>query len=159
MGFIRPDSGKVSFLGEEVNAAFLAGMRKNICWLPQNLSVLGTGGVEENVLAPFRFTANKNNTPSRGKIIQSFEALGLSEKILDSDMETISGGEKQRMGLALCKLLGKRLILLDEPTSALDSESVDRAVDFILADPALTVITTSHDERWAAMCNNIIEIG
>ncbi len=159
MGFIKPDSGMITFLGKAVSPRSIASVRKNICWLPQNLSVLGAGSVRDNFLLPFQFEVNKANTPAAGDILEAFGELGLNEKIIDSDMETISGGEKQRVGLALCKLLRKRLILLDEPTSALDAESVDRAVRFILADPGLTVISTSHDERWAAMCNKIIETG
>ncbi|HWI28658.1 MAG TPA: energy-dependent translational throttle protein EttA, partial [Stellaceae bacterium] len=62
----------------------------------------------------------------------------------DTDVATLSGGERRRV--ALCRLLLQKpdMLLLDEPTNHLDAESVAWLQRF-LADYAGTVVTVTHD--------------
>ncbi len=62
----------------------------------------------------------------------------------ESEVTTLSGGEKRRVALARLLLSKPDLLLLDEPTNHLDAESV-AWLERHLADYAGTVIAVTHD--------------
>lgn len=157
MGFCFPDRGRVSVDGANVSPGSISIIRRKVSWLPQNVNIFGNSIVREALESPFKFSFNKGLNSS-SLINEYLGELGLSVKILDSRMKDLSGGEKQRVFLAICRLLQRPIIALDEPTSALDNESKKKAVQFILSDEGTTVISASHDTFWLDACNNIIEI-
>ena len=61
--------------------------------------------------------------------------------------DTLSGGEKQRIGVARAFLHDAPLLLLDEPTSALDPELVGEVLDTIkkAANEGYTMLLVSHE--------------
>jgi ATPase subunit of ABC transporter with duplicated ATPase domains len=97
--------------------------------------------------------------PADSEIRHMLVELGLNDNILSKEFQKISGGEKQRIGLLICKLLKRPLILLDEPTSALDYSAIGRAVDFMLGDRSFAVLSISHQSEWLDRCDKIIKIG
>jgi ATP-binding cassette ChvD family protein len=76
------------------------------------------------------------------KVDQAMEALRCAPD--DSDVATLSGGERRRV--ALCRLLleGPDLLLLDEPTNHLDAESVSWLENHLRNYPGAILIVT-HD--------------
>ncbi len=155
LGFHNPKDGSISINYKSYNAREV---RKQTAWLPQDLN-LGSGTVEEVMVKPFEFAANQ---PSRNERAlqnrnKTLKALGLAPDILDKQFRDLSTGQRQRVGLAICHLLDKPLLLLDEPTSALDEASKQKAAELLLNNKR-TVISTSHDPFWVAKADNIIEL-
>jgi ABC-type lipoprotein export system ATPase subunit len=155
---IRPDSGRIVVNNNEINSRNINAIRKNFAWLPQNFNVLRADNVRASILAPFSFAANRKSMPAESDIISSLEMLGLDRSILDNSIDNVSGGEKQRIGLIICRLLRKPIMIADEPTSALDRDSKLRVIDYILNDKELTVLSSSHDDEWVSHCGKIIEL-
>ena len=158
MHFIFPESGEIYFNGEKSTKENISDIRKKISWLPQNTSIFGRGTVEDVILYPFDFKVNSKIMPTREMIINNFERVGLTDEILSSSINEISGGEKQRIGLIISKLLKRPLMLLDEPTSALDADSKDLVIDYLFQDPEQTIISTSHDEVFLEHCQRVVEL-
>lgn len=71
----------------------------------------------------------------------------------DESWQTISGGERQRIVLAMSLALSPEVLLLDEPTSALDNATAELVEQTVL-NRQVTAIWISHDanqiERVAA---------
>ena len=85
--------------------------------------------------------------------------FGLSDK-KDLHPQSLSGGEKQRLAIALCAASKKPVVILDEPTSGLCRNSMYKTADFINAmrDDGKTVIVISHDYEFIKYCRgNIVE--
>ena len=77
------------------------------------------------------------------------EALGLLHllPLRDRPLETLSGGEKQRVAIAAGVALRPRILVLDEPTSQLDPQSAEEVLQSLVRlnrDLGLTIILAEH---------------
>ena len=158
MGFVLPDSGEIIFDEMTLSQENIRNIRKRISWLPQNPSIIGRGKIREQILLPFDFSVNKGLKPDDATLEKELELLNLSHDILDSTFEEVSGGEKQRLAIMICKLLKRDLMLLDEPTSALDKNNLDVVAEYLLKQNEITVISASHDEEWLKHCDRVVDI-
>ena len=122
LGFIKPDEGQINFDGILVTDRNIQKLRSDCSWLPQDFQ-LGEGTVRNVIYQPFNFRRNQNQKPGIDRVIEVLGHLGLEQNLLDKNFTAISEGQKQRVGLAICFLLNRTVILLDEPTSSLDSKS------------------------------------
>jgi ABC-type iron transport system FetAB ATPase subunit len=97
----------------------------------------------------------------RGFVDQSLAALGLDPGILDSDVERLSTGERQR--LALIRSLARRpaVLLLDEPTAALDPNAVGKVEALLragLADGMAILIVTHSAEQAQRLAQRVFRL-
>lgn len=156
LGFILPDSGEILIDNIRLNLETVNSLRRKIAWLPQNPSIIGRGIVRDEIKFILSFEANKkiNNY----KLESEFEKLNLNKELLDTNFTELSGGEKQRVGIIITKLLDRDIILLDEPTSALDENNIDSVINYLYSMKDKTIVSASHDENWLKFCENIQHI-
>ena len=154
LGFHKAESGSITVNGEELDPSSL---RRQTAWLPQDLN-LGDGSVREVIEKPLAFEANRSRKPAFENQAETLRELGLAPGILAKPFRDLSTGQRQRVGLAICHLLDKPLLLLDEPTSALDEQSKQKAVKLLLAQTNKTVVSTSHDPFWVRQADNLIDL-
>ncbi|WP_037355379.1 ABC-F family ATP-binding cassette domain-containing protein [Amycolatopsis orientalis] len=84
--------------------------------------------------------------------------LGLGDLEHDRRLQTLSGGQRSRLGLAALLVRRPRILLLDEPTNHLD----DNAMEFLerhLAELTGVVVLSSHDRVFLdAVCTDIVDL-
>jgi ATP-binding cassette, subfamily F, member 3 len=84
--------------------------------------------------------------------------LGFSKEMWNLETENLSGGQKNRIGMARLLLSKPDVLLLDEPTNHLDTEAVEWLENF-LQNYASAYIIISHDRYFLdRSCRKIIEI-
>lgn len=84
--------------------------------------------------------------------------LKLYDELHIRQTDRLSGGEKQRLGLALALSIGREVLILDEPVSSLDRENISVVSKLIIGKDDLTVLSASHDKDWNKLNNRSINI-
>lgn len=91
------------------------------------------------------------------KIIDS-KKNGLST-IIGERGGMLSGGEKQRIGLARALYRNPDVLILDEPTSSLDAQTANGFIDAVLKlDNRLTIIMVTHDKKFENKFDKIVKL-
>ena len=85
-------------------------------------------------------------------------ALGLTEKQLDQEIGTLSGGQRRRIELSRILFSGAETLLLDEPTNHLDADSIVWLRDYLKGYPG-GLIVISHDvDLLAVVVNRVFHL-
>ncbi len=137
-GYRSRDGGSVTVLGEDPAQAGGA-WRERIGVVLQSSSLYETLTVAEH-LALF---AGYYEQPRQ--VAEVIELVGLEEK-RDSQVRTLSGGQRRRLDLGLALIGDPELVFLDEPTTGFDPEARRRAWDTIggLRGLGKTILLTTH---------------
>lgn len=139
-GLVRPTAGRIAVGGHDV-ARHGREARRGVGYLPQRLG-FPEGATPREVL---RLIARLRDAdlPRPESLL---ERVGL-EDVLDRQIETLSGGMRQRFGLAVALLGDPRVLLLDEPSAALDPTGALLMRDLLcqLGKEGKTILVSSHD--------------
>jgi ABC-2 type transport system ATP-binding protein len=139
-GVLAPDEGSLSGLGRRAG------------WVPQQTSLYRKLSVAENL----RLFARLEKVPDpEAAVARMLEQTGLGERA-DEEVGRLSGGNQQRVNIAIGLLAEPAVLLLDEPSASLDPRQRERLWEFIsaLAGRGTTVVFSTHNvsevERYAA---------
>jgi ATP-binding cassette ChvD family protein len=133
VGEETPDSGELK-VGNTVRVSYVDQSRGNLD-AKQTVWQLVSDGLDHIKIANFEM-------PSRA-YVASFGFKGADQQ---KPVGVLSGGERNRLNLALTLKMGGNLLLLDEPTNDLDVETLQSLEDALLEFPGCAVVV-SHD-RW-----------
>ncbi|HEX8159837.1 MAG TPA: ABC transporter ATP-binding protein [Solirubrobacteraceae bacterium] len=133
-GIQQPGSGTVAQPG---------GTTGRIGWVPQQTAVYSKLTVAQNL----RLFARLERVPDpQATVERMLEQTGLSERA-DDELGQLSGGNRQRVNIAVGLLADPPVLLLDEPSGALDPRQRERLWGFIatLTQRGTSVIFATHD--------------
>lgn len=141
-----PTEGHVSVDGTDVfnlSKKKLRYHQKGIGMIFQQFNLLNNKSVRENIRLPLEL--HKYEKPLSVDEVLKF--VGLLDKA-DNYPSQLSGGEKQRVGIARALVTRPNILLCDEPTSALDESTTEEIVDVLKrAHEAfdMTVLVVTHE--------------
>ena len=143
VGKEQPTSGSLE-LGETVLLSYVDQNREGL-EAEKNVWEVVSGGNDYIIVG-------KQEIPSRAYV----SAFGFKGTDQQKRAGVLSGGERNRLNLALTLKQGGNLLLLDEPTNDLDTETLESLEEALLEFPGCSVIT-SHD-RWFLdrICTHIL---
>ena len=156
-GLDTPDSGSIEFNGlqlEKLSPKELSSYRaRSIGFVFQESNLFDDLSVEDNLTIPVDRKISKAEIEST---LKRFDLFGLEKQ----KVNTLSGGEKQRVAIMRAVLKNPEMILCDEPTGSLDEENSKNIFTILknLSKEKL-VIVVSHDRKSAEdFGDGIIEI-
>ena len=157
MGFVPLKEGTIKVGDTLLDKSTIDIIRRQIAWIPQELA-LPLEWVKDMVQLPFGLKANRGTPFSETRLFACFEDLGLEQELYYKRVNEISGGQRQRMMIAVASMIGKPLTIVDEPTSALDSGSAEKVLSFFRrqTENGSAILTVSHDKRFANGCDRHI---
>lgn len=118
----------------------------------------------ENVMTPMLFTEGKENTKSeeekKQRALELLELVGLEHR-KDSSLSQLSGGEQQRVAIAIALANNPKLLLADEPTGAVDRKTADDILEMfreLNEKLGLTIVIVTHDKELSRKVNRVVSI-
>jgi len=158
--FDTPSSGEIWFDGHLINVfsekellnyrlkigVMYQSPRDNLIW---NFSVLN------NVMYPMRYSGRfSGNQKERAR--ELLEGVGLKGKERRKPSQ-LSGGEQQRVAIAVALANDPQMLLADEPTGELDSHTTGMIIDYLKQlnlETELTIVVVTHDKRFSRLTDN-----
>lgn len=111
----------------------------------------------ENVMTPMRFTSEKKR---KERALELLELVGMSAK-KNSRLSQLSGGEQQRIAIAIALANHPRLLLADEPTGSVDRQTADYIIDVfnrLNREWGQTILIVTHDVELAKRVPRVVAI-
>ena len=145
VGLIKPNGGKIFLDDMEITTFPMYKRAQNgIGYLAQEASVFRKLSIEKNILSVLQLT-KLSKKEQHMKMESLIDEFGLGH-IRKNRGDLLSGGERNRVHLAMTLKQGANLILLDEPTNDLDVNTL-RALEEALENFGGCAVIISHD-RW-----------
>src|SRR5215207_2862301 len=113
----------------------------------------------ENIELPLTLSGQVGKA-TRHRALELLERVGLSER-KDHRLEELSGGEQQRVAVAIALANRPRLLLADEPTGELDTATAQTIYDLLRGlnkALGLTMVIVSHDSGIARHVDRVVAV-
>lgn len=143
---LDPTSGELTYFGVPSASIDLVNLRHKIAYVPQRNYIFSMS-IFENIRL-------ENETYSYEQVVEAAKAAGVHDFIMTLELgydtivneggNNLSGGERQKIGLARALLISPEYVLLDEPTSEVDKEHeqlIDQTLQEIANDKSVIVVT------------------
>ncbi len=160
---VKPSSGKILFDGNDIShleGKHLRHFRKKTGMIFQHFNLLSSRTVAGNIAYPLEISHVPAEVQQR-RIDELLGLVGLADK-KDAYPSHLSGGEKQRVGIARALAHQPEILLCDEATSALDPKTTKEILVLLKTihkKTGITIILITHEmEVIKRICNKVAVI-
>lgn len=160
----QPNSGEILYRGQlinQFNEAEICQYRNEVGIMhqsPRDNLIWGLNALD-NVLFPMRYSG-KFVPKHKQRAMELLDRLGLKGKS-SRKPANLSGGEQQRVAIAVALANEPTLLLADEPTGELDSVTTTLIIDYFKELNQVlgtTICVATHDRRFSTMTDRIYKI-
>ncbi len=161
-GLDRPSAGKLLVDGKNLftmNEKELVKYKRDtvgFVWQNNGRNMLPYLTAIENIMMPMNLSRQTNR---RARAQELIELVGLEHK-KHSKMNMLSGGEQQRIAIAIALANSPKLLLADEPTGSVDSATADYIFDIFteLNKSGQTILIVTHDVTLSKKVKRVVAI-
>jgi len=162
-GLDRPSAGRLLVDGKDL---FKLGERELVeyklhtvgfVWQNNARNLLPYLTATQNVMMPMLFGGEHKR---RQRALELLDMVNMSHR-KNSRLSALSGGEQQRIAIAIALANHPRLLLADEPTGAVDQKTSSAILDMLRAinrESGLTIVIVTHDQLLAKKVSRVIAI-
>lgn len=162
-GLDRPSAGRLLVDGKDL---FKLGERELVeyklrtvgfVWQNNARNLLPYLTATQNVMMPMLFGGEHRRCQ---RALELLDMVNMSHR-KNSRLSALSGGEQQRIAIAIALANHPRLLLADEPTGAVDQKTSSAILDMLRAinrESGLTIVIVTHDQLLAKKVSRVIAI-
>jgi ABC-type lipoprotein export system ATPase subunit len=161
-GLDRPSAGKLFVDGKDLLAFSERDLVKykretvGFVWQNKARNLIPYLTALENVELPILLRGRRR----RERAVELLEAVGLGHR-MKNRLGELSGGEQQRVAIAIALANKPKLLLADEPTGALDTKTSNQVMDLfreLNRTMGLTIVIVTHDQQLARKVDRVVAI-
>ena len=162
-GLDRPSAGKLMVDGKDLfklNERQLVEYKRNtigFVWQNNARNLVPYLTAVQNVQLPMLFGSEKHR---KDKALELLELVGMSHK-KNNKLNQLSGGEQQRIAIAIALANSPKILLADEPTGSVDAKTGNYILDVfreLNQNMGLTVVIVTHDRQLSKKVNRVVSI-
>ncbi|HEX7393146.1 MAG TPA: ABC transporter ATP-binding protein [Thermoplasmata archaeon] len=160
-GLDRPTAGAVIVEGNNIvdlsDAELVKYRREKVGIVFQFFNLVPTLTAKENIELPMRL-AGKGSAYMRKRADELLRLVGIEQRESHKPDE-LSGGEQQRVGIAVALANDPPILLADEPTGELDTEMGQQILHLfrkLRDDHSKTVVIVTHDQRIGQIADDVM---
>ena len=165
-GLDRPSAGKLFVDGKDL---FKMGEKELVAYKTSTVGFVWQNNARnlipyltawENVMMPMQFNKNEKIKNKKARARELLELTGISGRA-NHKLSQLSGGEQQRVAIALALSNHPKLLLADEPTGSVDSKTSDYIMDMfrnINQQMNTTIVIVTHDREISKKVNRVVAI-
>jgi len=164
-GLDRPSAGKLFVDGKnlfKMSAKDLVEYKRStvgFVWQNNGRNLLPYLSAIENITVPMIFQGG-SEAKKRERALELLDVVGLSHR-KDNKLGQLSGGEQQRVAIAIALANNPNLLLADEPTGALDKKTGTQIMELlhsVVKENGIMLLLVTHDPDIADTCDTIFEM-
>jgi putative ABC transport system ATP-binding protein len=162
-GLDRPTAGSINVDGNNIthysDAELVKFRREKVGFVFQFFNLIPTLTAEENIAVPMRLMSKPSEERTK-RTDELLDLVGLKERAVHKPDE-LSGGEQQRIAIAVSLANDPPILLADEPTGELDTKTGQEMLDLFKTlnqKFGKTIIIVTHDQRAAIIAHRTLEI-
>jgi ABC-type bacteriocin/lantibiotic exporter with double-glycine peptidase domain len=164
-GFLNPSNGSILINNQNIfsDSKLMNQWQNMIGYVPQTINIFDDT-LENNIA--LGQNQNQIKQPRLNKVIKicGLEQFIASKKdklktILGDKGAKISGGQKQKIGIARALYFNPKILILDESTNALDEINEEKIINNLILDKELiSIFLITHKKKLIKKCNEVINI-
>lgn len=157
LGLIQPTAAGKIFIDKK-DVTKWGDKQKTKFWHENATFIYQDYGIIEDENVAYNVSLNKLTTGSK-EVKNVLRKVGLDGREKEQAV-VLSGGEKQRIGIARAILKKATIIFADEPTASLDAKNREIVVALLreCSEKGAIVVLATHDEYLAKICDKIINM-
>lgn len=162
-GLDEPSAGKLFVDGQDLFKMTVREKDEYKCktvgfvWQNNARNLLPYMTAYENIITPMLFTSEKERN---ARALELLDLVGMTHR-KDSRLSQLSGGEQQRIAIAIALANKPKLLLADEPTGSVDRKTADYILDVfkrLNTEYNQTIIIVTHDVELSKKVNRVVAI-